>query len=63
MEEVLSHVWFKDLDIEAIKSKKMPAEYVPILSDDPLDVSNFDQEFTQEEARHSVLENDDLLAI
>lgn len=41
----------------------MPAEYVPVLSDDPLDVSNFDQEFTMEEARHSVLEDDEIQVV
>ena len=46
MEEVLQHVWFRDINIDAIKSKKMQAEYVPVLSNDPMDVSNFDEEFT-----------------
>lgn len=58
--EILKHEWFEGVDIEAIKNRTMPAMYKPKLSDDPLDVQNFDTQFTELEARHSVLENDDI---
>jgi hypothetical protein len=63
VEEILKHEWFEGVDIEAIKNKTMPAMYKPQLSDDPLDVQNFDPQFTEVEARHSVLENDDIKTI
>jgi len=38
----------------------MVAPFIPKISDDPLDVTNFDEQYTELEARHSVLENNDI---
>ena len=47
LEEILAHPWFADLDAEKMTNKELKAPYVPKLSDNPLDVSCFDQEFLE----------------
>lgn len=65
VDEILKHEWFEGIDVQAIKNRTFDADFIykPELSDDPLDVSNFDEEFTEKAARHSVLESDDIQAI
>lgn len=58
--DILSHDWFKSIDIEAIKNKTMEAEYIPNISDDPLDVTNFDEDITKQAVRPTILETKDL---
>ena len=50
LEEVLAHPWFAELDHEKMLDKCIEAPVKPQLSADVLDVSNFDQAFTGEEA-------------
>ena len=52
-EEVLKHPWFKDIDQAALFKKNIVPEFIPKFSDNADDVTYFDQEFTEEEARVS----------
>jgi len=63
VEEVLSHPWLQDLDIEKIVEKAIEAPVKPQLSQDILDVSNFDSAFTGEEATVSVVPSNKLSKI
>ena len=63
VEEVLSHAWLQDLDIEKIVEKAIEAPVKPQLSQDILDVSNFDAAFTGEEATVSVVPSNKLSKI
>ena len=60
VKEILSHSWFQSIDIEAIKNKTMQPKFKPEISDDPFDVSNFEEDLTSEPVRHSILESKDL---
>lgn len=55
IEEVLAHPWLAELDHDKILSKRVAAPVLPQLSDDILDVSQFDSTFTQEAATISVV--------
>lgn len=55
MDDVLDHPWFADLELEKVVSKSYIPEFKPKLSKDLFDVSNFDKQFTREEAAISVL--------
>ena len=58
LQEILSHPWFSDLDQSAMLMKELPAPAKPNLkSNDLFDVSNFDKQFTNEEAEVSVVPN------
>ena len=51
----MSHPFFSDIKIQDILEKKVEAPFKPKLSTNVLDVSNFDQQFTSEEAVNSVI--------
>ena len=52
----MAHPWFSDLDQEAMLKKELIAPAKPNLkSGDLFDVSNFDKQFTNEEAEISVV--------
>lgn len=55
--EVLSHPWFKDLDWSKLLERKLKAPFVPEVSGDAW-LKNFDEEFTREKARDSVVKVD-----
>ncbi len=55
LEEITSHPWFSDININDLIEKKIQPEFKPKLSKNQLDVSNFEKQFTSEEAAHSVL--------
>lgn len=55
VDDVLQHPWFKGLDFDNLLQKQIEAPFKPKLSDDLFDVSNFDQQFTSEEAINSVI--------
>jgi len=42
IEELLEHPWFSDIDKDALLSRKLEAPFIPELSEDLSDVSNFD---------------------
>jgi hypothetical protein len=51
----LAHPWFADIDQEKLIKMKIEAPFKPTLSDNSLDVTNFDKTFTNEEAIVSVI--------
>ena len=53
--EILAHPWFSDVDMTALLSRQIKPEFIPKLSNDVMDVSNFDKVFTSDEAAHSVV--------
>ena len=55
IEEILAHPWFADLDVKMVETREITPEFKPKLSQNILDVQNFDKMFTSEEAEHSVL--------
>jgi len=55
VDAILSHPWFAGLDSDQVISKTYMPEFKPKLSKDMFDVSNFDKQFTREEAAISVL--------
>lgn len=46
IEEIIAHEWFKDIDIDKLLNKQLEAPFIPSLSEELTDVSNFDKEFT-----------------
>jgi ribosomal protein S6 kinase alpha-5 len=46
-DEIRQHVWFRGLDWDLLKGKKLPPPFVPVIRDE-LDVSNFAEEFTRQ---------------
>lgn len=55
--EVLSHPWFKDLDWSKLLERKLKAPFVPEVTGDAW-LKNFDEEFTKEKARDSIVKVD-----
>jgi len=55
IQEILSHPWFSDIDVEKLLAREIESDFKPKLSKDVMDVSNFDKMFTSDEAVHSVL--------
>jgi len=51
----MSHPFFKDLDFNQMVAKQLEPPFRPKLSADVFDVSNFDSQFTSEEAINSVV--------
>jgi serum/glucocorticoid-regulated kinase 2 len=45
-EEIIAHNWFKCIDIDMLLNKQLDAPFVPDLSDELTDVTNFDELFT-----------------
>ena len=46
-DEIKQHIWFKGLDWDRLKDKKVSPPFVPVIRDE-LDVSNFAEEFTRQ---------------
>mmetsp|Transcript_42273 Transcript_42273/g.40498 ORF Transcript_42273/g.40498 Transcript_42273/m.40498 type:complete len:121 (+) Transcript_42273:1249-1611(+) len=55
LEEILAHPWLGSINIQQLVDKGIEAPFKPKLSEDIMDVSNFDQQFTNEEAINSVI--------
>lgn len=55
LEEILAHPWIQSIDLGKLEKKEIEAPFKPTLSKDIMDVSNFDKQFTSEEAIHSVI--------
>lgn len=53
MKEILEHPWFKDIDYKALHHMQYEAPYIPKLSEDPKDTSQFDSQFTEEDPVNS----------
>jgi len=43
LEEILAHPWFNSLDMTKLVEKQLESPFRPKLSEDVMDVSNFDQ--------------------
>ena len=54
IKQILGHPWFSDLNVDDILAKKVKAEFIPSLSADFFDTSQFDEEFTNMEAKVSM---------
>lgn len=54
--EILSHPWLQDIDHDKLVKCKIEAPFKPTLSSNALDVTNFDKQFTNEEAIVSVIQ-------
>lgn len=46
----MSHPWFADIDMDKLLKCKIEPPFKPTLSKNELDVTNFDSQFTNEEA-------------
>lgn len=55
VDEIIAHPWFEGFDFEKLLNKELEAPMIPKLSDNLDDVSNFDNEFTEQEIEHSKL--------
>lgn len=55
MDEVLTHPFFADLDMNMLLQKKIPAPYVPPIKD-PHDLNHFDSEVTGQDLTESYIE-------
>jgi serum/glucocorticoid-regulated kinase 2 len=54
VDEILTHPWFADIDIDDVKHKRMPSPYIPKI-DGNRDLSNFDPEMTNQTLKESIL--------
>ena len=51
IKDIMSHPWMAGFDVDKLLKKELAAPYVPSVSkSNPLDVGQFDSEFTGEEA-------------
>ena len=55
VDEILNHPWLKKLDRQDILDKKVPAEIIPNISENPFDINSFSKKFTNQEAVHSII--------
>lgn len=55
IDEICAHPWLASIDISDLLNKKIEAPFKPKLSDNLCDVSNFDAQFTSEEAVNSIV--------
>lgn len=54
-DEILVHPWFTSLDIPKLLAKQLEPTFIPKLSTDKFDVSNFDSQVTNLSAKESVI--------
>ena len=55
IEEIIAHPWFKDIDIDMLLNKQLDPPFIPKLSEELTDVSNFDKEFTSTDLTQSII--------
>jgi hypothetical protein len=55
VEEILSHPFLQSIEFDKLVNKELEAPFKPKLSEDLMDVSNFDGQFTSEEVTNSVI--------
>lgn len=63
IEEVLSHPWFDAYDVDKLLNKQYEPPYIPDLSEDMEDVSNFDKRFTAEQVKNTIITKKELAKI
>ena len=56
IEEIINHPWFASINKDDLVAKRIKPEFIPKLTTNQFDVSNFDKMFTDNEAIHSVLD-------
>lgn len=56
VDEIMAHEWFEGFDFDKLLDKQLDAPFIPKLSDNLEDVSNFDDEFTDQDVVHSNIE-------
>ena len=55
IDDIISHPWFKEFDVEDLLQKKIPAPFVPQISN-PDDTSHFDEKFSKLEVVESIID-------
>ena len=55
MVDIIKHEWFKDMDLDKLLNKEYTAPYIPVLSDNKEDVSQFDDEFTNQSLEQTIV--------
>lgn len=55
VDEIMAHPWFEGFDFDKLLARELDAPFIPKLSEDIEDVSNFDEEFTEQDVVHSNL--------
>jgi len=51
----MAHPWFADIDFKKLYNKELEPPFKPELSEDQSDVTNFDDQFVNEEPMNSVI--------
>jgi serum/glucocorticoid-regulated kinase 2 len=54
IDEIMNHAWMQEIDLETLLKKGYPPPYLPKLSENPLDVDQFDEDYTLQEASITV---------
>ena len=57
IEEIKTHSFYRDLNFDLVKKKKLKPLFKPNVSKEKFDISNFDDYFTQMEIKESPVEN------
>ena len=55
VEQIKEHEWFKEIDFKKLENRELEPPFVPDVSEDKFDVTNFDTQFTNEDAVNSVM--------
>lgn len=55
VDQIKEHEWFKDIDFTKLENRELEPPFVPDVSEDKFDVTNFDTQFTNEDAVNSVM--------
>jgi len=55
MDEIIGHDWFKDINFEELLKKEIDAPFLPDLTTEVTDVSNFDDQFTDLDPTNSMM--------
>lgn len=55
VDEVLSHPWFSEINLEDLLAKKITPPFIPQITN-PDDTSNFDEKFSQLEVMESIID-------
>lgn len=61
VEEVLSHEFFKGIDIDALMRKGIQAEFIPLI--DSTGINNFDRDITNQKPEESMIPKENIAMI
>lgn len=62
VDDILSHPWFEDLEVDKLLDKKMPAPFKPKM-EGKTDLRNFDPELTSQTLHESIVPPESIAAI